>query len=36
MREEWDDLPPEVREFCEFLEAQARGKHGRALEATRG
>jgi UDP-N-acetylglucosamine acyltransferase len=36
MREAWEGLLPEVREFVEFLEAQSRGKHGRALEATRG
>jgi UDP-N-acetylglucosamine acyltransferase len=35
MREEWDALEPEVRELVEFVEATARGKHGRALEATR-
>ena len=35
MREEWEDLAPEVREFVEALEAQAAGRHGRALEAGR-
>jgi len=35
MRTEWDDLVPEIREMVEFVEATARGKHGRALEATR-
>jgi UDP-N-acetylglucosamine acyltransferase len=36
LRSEWDDLVPEVREMVEFVEATARGSHGRALEAHRG
>jgi UDP-N-acetylglucosamine acyltransferase len=35
MREEWDDLIPAVQEFAEALEAAARGKRGRSLEAER-